>query len=112
MPTKTKYISKKLGVGADWEESLRDDIAWIINRLNEYEIGVTLDGKLIDKLTSKIIHENHLKCMLRRDFSNSRQCKTGLDKLLQATIFGLKKMVLDPRNHESIEEIDIVEEYL
>jgi hypothetical protein len=109
---KHKFISKKLSIGADWEESLKGDIAWIIDRINDYEIGVTLDGKLVDRLTSKIIHENHLKCMLRRDFSNERQCKTGLDKLLTATIYGLKKMVNDPRNHESIEEIELVEEYL
>lgn len=109
---KHKIITKKLAVGADWEESLRDDVAWIVNRLNEYEIGVTLDGKLVDRLTSKIIHENHLKCMLRRDFSKERTCKTGLSNLLKATIYGLKKMVVDPKNRENIEEIELIEEYL
>jgi hypothetical protein len=110
--TSRKIITAKMDLGKDWEAELTDDISWIIERINSYEIGVALDGVFVDKLTSKQIHENHLKCLLRRDYLESKGQKKGLDQLILATLVGMKRMVLDPKNQCHIEEMNVLDSHL
>ena len=62
----------------DKRTHLPEDVRLMISCLQAYSLGFAIDSDaIVDPLTQKMLHKNHLRCMLRRDYTEAGGTLTG-----------------------------------
>jgi hypothetical protein len=93
----------------EWNRLYKEQtIDWVYKKLNHYNIGVSMDGYFIDRNTTPClrIHNNNLKCMLRRDYMGDqlfsshglkgKALEVMLDYMLKALLQACSTALKDP----------------
>lgn len=84
----------------------------------QYNIFITIDGKFVDCETKQLLRDNHVKCMLRRDYIESGHGQISgsvLVNIVERFMIGLKRAAaaLSASGETDFTgEMEIKEEYL
>ncbi len=83
-----------------------------------YNFFITIDGKFVDCETKQWLRDNHVKCMLRRDYIESGHGQISgavLVNIVERFMIGLKRAaaaLASAGETEFTGEMDVLEEYL
>ena len=106
-----KTIQARFQIAKMETPEMSESIYWCIDRINEYQIGVTIEGDFVDNATCKRIHDNHLKCLLRRDYLQNYPGEKQKN-VVECCIKALKLLVKDPENEVAKQEINVLDDYI
>jgi hypothetical protein len=94
------------------KKDLPQESAWLLDRLRDFNLGVSVDGEFIDSETKKVINTNHLRCILRRDYlSSGRNTLEGkslnviIDIFLNCLKRASKEIMRDPSKQHLFHEM-------
>ena len=109
--TTTKAVQARFQVAKMEMPEMSESIYWCIDRINDYQIGVTIEGDFVDNATCKRIHDNHLKCLLRKDYLQNFPGKKQ-KAVVECCIKALKMLVHDKENDVVKQEITVLDDYI
>lgn len=90
----------------------------LTNIFRGYNLSITKDGFFVDMATKKYLRDNHIKCMLRRDYIESGHGHIEgkmLCHVIDRYLVGIKNAayeLADSGETEHTGEIELLDEYL
>jgi hypothetical protein len=93
---------------------LQDEVNALYKQMNRYNLGMSDRGELVDLESSKLVHTNHLMCLLKKDHHSELFDTSKLyEWLVIAAIEGYQLAVRSPNLPASErQEFEVVNEYL
>jgi hypothetical protein len=96
------------------KDVLQDEVNELYKQMNRYNLGMSDRGELVDLETGKLVHTNHLMCLLKKDHKSDLFNTSKLyEWLVVAAIEGYQLAVRSPNLPESEKRhFEVVNEYL
>lgn len=76
---------------------IHGDTEWAFKKVQEWNPAILVDGTIVDSHTHQVMHRNHLKCLLRREYLTEGRELSGraLNKFLEAFLASLTGAISD-----------------